>query len=258
MRMIRKSLAAAVLLLASPVLAEEGGNVEDIAFSFEGPFGSFDQHQLQRGLQVYQEVCGNCHGLKYVAFRTLGDPGGPGMSAEQVKAFAALYEVTDEDSGETRQAKPSDKFPPISTLGAPDLSVMAKARAAFHGPMGTGITPLIRGDGGPEYIVALLSGYTGKEKEEAGSTFYENKVFPGGWIKMPPPLTDAQVTFRDTSPNDVHHMAEDAAAFLMWTAEPKMMARKEAGLQAVLFLGFLAVLLFYANKKLWAPIKRKA
>jgi ubiquinol-cytochrome c reductase cytochrome c1 subunit len=256
--MIRTALAAALaLLLALPALPAEEAHVEDIAFSFEGPFGSFDQHQLQRGLQVFQEVCSGCHGLKLVAFRTLGDPGGPGLSEEQVKAFAALFTVVDAETGEERPGKPADMMPTVTSAGAPDLSVIAKARAAFHGPMGLGISQLFRGAGGPEYIAAVLGGYTGEEKEEAGETFYANTAFPGGWIKMAPPLEDGSVTYRDGHPSDVHHMAEDVAAFLMWAAEPKMMARKEAGLTAFLFLALLAVLLYYTNKKLWAPIKRK-
>lgn len=256
--LILPALAAALLAFpdAAP-RAAEAGHVEDVSFSFEGPFGRFDQHQLQRGLQVFQEVCSGCHGLKLVAFRTLGDPGGPELPEAQVKAFAALYSVTDPDTGEEREAKPSDRFPPNDGAGAPDLSLMAKARAGFHGPMGTGINQLLFGIGGPEYIVSLLTGYTGEEKEEAGETYYANTAFPGGWIKMAPPLSDDAVTFRDGHPATVHHMAEDVAAFLMWTAEPKMMARKEAGLTATIFLAVLAVLLYYTNKKLWAPIKRK-
>ncbi|HEU0220940.1 MAG TPA: cytochrome c1 [Paracoccaceae bacterium] len=256
-KMLRAGLAAAALGVALPAAAQEA-HVEDVDFSFEGPFGRFDQHQLQRGLQVFQEVCSTCHGLSLLAFRNLGDPGGPELPEDQVKALAALYEVTDAETGEPRPAISSDKFPPVTAQGAPDLTLMAKARAGFHGPMGTGLTPLLRGNGGPEFIVSLLTGYTGNEKEEAGETYYENTAFPGGWIKMPPPLTDDQVSYRDGHAADVHHMSEDVAAFLMWTAEPKLMARKEAGLTAVIFLAFLAVLLYYTNKKLWAPIKRQA
>lgn len=260
MTILRTTLAAALALsaLALPALPAGESHVEDFAFPHEGPFGRFDQHQLQRGLQVYQEVCSACHGLKLVAFRNLGDEGGPALAEDQVKAFTALYEVTDAETGETRPAKPSDKMPPNTGVGAPDLSLMAKARAGFHGPMGLGISPLVNGIGGPEYIASILTGYTGNEKEEAGETYYENTAFPGGWIKMAPPLSDDAVTYQDGHPATVHHLATDVAAFLMWTAEPKMMARKEAGLTAVLFLALLAVLLYYTNKKIWAPIKRNA
>ena len=148
-------------------------------------------------------------------------------------------------------------IPPHNDPNAPDLSLMAKARAGFHGPYGTGINQFFKGIGGPEYIVALLDGYTGEEKEEAGTTYYENHAFSTGWISMPPPLSDGQVEFADGSPNDVKHMAEDVAAFLTWAAEPKMMARKQAGFVAVLFLGLLSVLLYLTNKRIWAPHKGK-
>ncbi len=111
--------------------------------------------------------------------------------------------------------------------------------------------------GGAEYIASLLIGYTGKEKEEAGAILYENTAFPGGWIAMPPPLEDGIVEYRDGHSNTSHHLSEDVSAFLMWTAEPKMMARKTMGFVAVVLLSLLAFLLYLTNKKLWAPIKRK-
>jgi ubiquinol-cytochrome c reductase cytochrome c1 subunit len=134
---------------------------------------------------------------------------------------------------------------------------MAKARAGFHGPMGTGINQFVQGIGGPEYIVAILTGYTGETKEQAGTTFYENTAFPGGWIAMAPPLTGEDVDFIDGHSNELHHEAEDVTAFLMWTAEPKMMARKHAGFVAVIILTLLTTLLYLTNKKLWAPHKGK-
>lgn len=134
---------------------------------------------------------------------------------------------------------------------------MAKGRAGFHGPYGLGFNQIFKGMGGPEYIVSILHGYTGETKEEAGSTFYENHTFSTGWIKMPPPLADGQVTFADGAPNDVKHMAEDVAAFLMWTAEPKLNDRKDTGFKAVLFLILLSSLLYLTNKRLWANVKGK-
>ena len=260
--MIRKlTLTAAVSLLAlgAPMvtLANEGGHVEDIAFSFEGPFGTFDRNQLQRGLQVYTEVCSACHGLKYVPIRTLGDPGGPQLPEDQVRAYAAQMDIDDPATGDTRPRKPADHFPVSPNPAAPDLSLMAKARKGFSGPYGLGLNQLFRGIGGPEYIVSILTGFTGETKEIAGTEFYGNHTFPGGWIGMPPPLSDGQVEFADGSPNDVKHMAEDVAAFLMWTAEPKMMARKHAGFDAVFYLGLLSVLLYLTNKRIWAPLKGK-
>jgi len=256
------ALSLALALPAAGALAAGGaGHVEDYDFSFEGPFGKFDQNQLQRGLKVYTEVCAACHGLRQVYFRNLSDEGGPHLPEDQMKAYAKEWEVADDgpdaEPGDTRAAKPQDKFPPNTSLGAPDLSLMAKARAGFHGPYGSGISQFFNGMGGPEYIASLLSGYTGEEKEEAGVILYENTAFPGGWISMGPPLEDGLVDFDDEHANDLHHMSEDVAAFLMWTAEPKMMARQRFGLVAVAFLGFFTILLYFTNKQLWKSVKRK-
>lgn len=252
-------LAAFGLAVGGTAAYAAGGksHIEDFDFSFEGPFGKFDQFQLQRGLQVYTEVCAACHGLQYVAFRNLGDAGGPAYGPEEVKAYAAQFEVFDPELDDTRAAIPSDKFPKSALEGAPDLSLMAKARAGFHGPAGLGIFQITKGMGGPEYIASILSGYTGKEMEQAGSTLYENTAFPGGWISMPPPMADGQIDYADGHGNDVHHMAQDVSAFLMWAAEPKMMARKQLGFLGVGFLGLLTILLYLSNKQLWAPVKRK-
>ncbi|MEM7544779.1 MAG: cytochrome c1 [Pseudomonadota bacterium] len=254
------SASVAMLTLSSPAFAAGGaGEVDDIAFSFEGPFGTFDQAQLQRGFQVYYEVCAACHGLKFVPIRTLGDETGPGFPEEQLKAIAENYEVADEEGepGDTRTAKSSDNFPANNAAGAPDLSLMAKARAGFHGPSGLGINQLMKGIGGPEYIYSLLIGYTGEEKEEAGTILYENKAFPGGYISMGPPLEDDLLEYQDGTPATMVQMSEDVSAFLMWTAEPKMTERKQAGFRNIGFLVLLFVLFYLTNKKLWAPIKRK-
>lgn len=250
-------IAASALALTTggTIAAGEGGHIEDVAFAHEGPFGRFDQFQLQRGLQVYTEVCSGCHGLKYVPLRTLSDEGGPGLPEDQVRAYAAQFTVTDKETGEDREGLPTDNFPANTGAGAPDLSLMAKARAGFHGPYGTGISQLINGIGGPEHIYSILTGYSGEEKDEAGNTFYQNSAFSTGWIAMPPPLSDGQVEYADGSPNDLTHLAEDVSAFLMWTAEPKMMARKQAGFTAVVFLSILAVLLYLTNKRIWANVK---
>jgi ubiquinol-cytochrome c reductase cytochrome c1 subunit len=251
------SAAAAFGLATASFAAGGAGHVEDFDFPFEGPFGAFDQNQLQRGLQVYTEVCAACHGLKYVPIRTLSDEGGPHLPEDQVRAYATNFEVFDPELDDFRPATEKDSFPGSSLPNAPDLSLMAKARAGFHGPYGLGINQFFKGIGGPEYIASLLTGYTGKEKEEAGAVLYENTAFPGGWIAMGPPLSDEQVEFADGHANDLHHMAEDVSAFLMWTAEPKMMARKQAGFAGVLFLTLLSVLLYLTNKRLWAPVKGK-
>lgn len=249
----------AALALGTGVALAAGGesHIEDVDFSFEGTFGAFDEFQLQRGLQIFTESCSGCHGLKYVPIRTLSDEGGPNLPEDQVRAYATNYTVVDKETGEEREAKPTDNFPANTGANAPDLSLMAKARAGFHGPVNLGINQLLKGTGGPEYIYSILTGYTGETKEEAGSTFYENTAFPGGWIAMPPPLSDGQVTFSPEHDNSTHHLAQDIAAFLMWTAEPQMMARKQTGFIAVIFLILLSSLLYLTNKRLWAGVKGK-
>jgi len=283
--MFRKlTLTAAVALGLSTgavFAAGETGHVENIDFSFDGPFGAYDENQLQRGLQVYTEVCAACHGLKFVAFRTLADEGGPHLPEDQMRAYAEFYEVFDptlfDGEGDFRTATPADRFPESNIAEAPDLSLMAKARAGFHGPYGTGINQLFKGIGGPEYIVSLLAGYHDAPScapddfpGHYNSTFaaggYPDEclgedgehLYPGSWIAMAPPLYDGQFEFNDGHANDMHHAAEDVAAFLMWTAEPKMMARKRAGLTGVIFLTLLSVLLYLTNKRLWAPHKAAA
>ena len=250
-------VAFALVLTPAASFAAGGGeqHVEDFDFSFEGPFGTWDQNQLQRGLQIYTEVCAACHGLKYVPLRDLE---ALGYSEEQVIAYAAdNFEVFDPELDDFRPAIPTDHFPENNGVGAPDLSLMAKARAGFHGPYGLGINQLVKGMGGAEYIASLLDGYTGKEKTEAGATLFENTAFPGGWISMAPPLADEQVEFADGHSNSVEHMSEDVSAFLMWAAEPKLTDRKNGGFVGVIFLIVLSVLLYLVNKRLWAPHKGK-
>ena len=259
--MLKHIILAAGLALggASAALAAgTEGKITDYDFPFEGPFGAFDQFQLQRGLQVFTEVCSACHGLQYVPIRTLHDESGPGLPEDQVRAYAEFYEVFDPEIDDFRPAVPTDHFPGSQLENAPDLSLMAKARAGFHGPYGLGLNQLFNGMGGAEYIASVLMGYTGEEKEEAGAVLYENTAYPGGWIAMPPQVYDDLVVYEDGHPATAEELAKDVSAFLMWTAEPKMMARKRAGLTGVVFLGLFAVLLYLTNKRLWAPVKARA
>lgn len=284
MNKITRSTALALGLmagsLATSAFAAAEAHVEDFDFSFEGPFGSYDQMQLQRGLQVYTQVCSACHGLKYVAFRNLADDGGPQLPEDQMRAYAEFYEIWDptlfDGEGDWRPATPRDQFPEGQVQGAPDLSLMAKARAGFHGPYGTGINQLFKGMGGAEYITSILAGY--EEEPECAfesdpmdgyyntafanggipeSCYYEDgtPMIEGSYIGMAPPLYGDDVEFADGSPTDIESVSQDVAAFLMWTAEPKLNARKEAGLTGVIFLLVLASLLYLTNKKLWAPVK---
>lgn len=272
------AIGAAFAIALAPAASNAAGggeqHIEDFHFSFEGPFGTWDQNQLQRGLQIYTEVCAACHGLRYVPLRDLE---ALGYSEEEVIAYAAgNFEVFDPELDDFRPAKPVDHFPVNDGVGAPDLSLMAKARAGFHGPYGLGINQLVKGMGGPEYIASLLDGYAdapscapedfpgsyntvfaaGGYPEECKDEHGGHK-YPGSWISMAPPLSEDQVEFADGHPATVEAMSEDIAAFLMWTAEPKMMERKYSGFVGVIFLTLFSVLLYLVNKRLWAGVKGK-
>jgi len=264
--MLRKlaisTLAAATLALSpgAAIAAGGAGHVTDYAFPFEGPFGRFDQTQLQRGLQVYTQVCMACHGLRYVPIRTLSSDTGPGLTEDEVRAYIEqnFIEVYDDELEDWRLATPNDTFPVNDSAGAPDLSLMAKARAGFSGPYGLGLNPLFRGIGGPEYIASLLTHYTGEEQEQFGAFLYGNETYEGGWISMAPPLWDGAVEYGDGTEATEEQMAIDVAAFLTWAAEPHLMARKQMGFTAVILLSLLSVLLYLSNKRLWAPVKARA
>ncbi len=253
--------ALSALVLALPATMAEAkkvkGEVTNFDFSFQGLTGTYDRNQLQRGLQVYHEACASCHGLQYVAFRTLSDRNGPELPEDQMRAFAAMYEVWDPELRDWRTAEGPDHFPESQFEGAPDLSLMTKARAGFSGPYGLGINQLMKGIGGPEYVASFLLGYTGEEDFQAGSMFYYNKAY-GDWVSMAPVLFDDMVFYEDGTPATKEQMALDVAAFLTWTAEPKLVERKHAGFVGVIFLSVLSVLLYLTNKQLWAPIKKAA
>ncbi len=249
--------------------AAEEATPPSLSWSFAGPFGKYDRGSLQRGLKIYKEVCSNCHSLSYIAFRNLGDPGGPGYSEAQVKAFAAEYKIKDgpNDQGDMfdRPGRPADYFPsPFPNDQAaraanggglpPDLSLIAKARSYERG------FPWFLFDfftqfqeQGPNYLSALLQGYEKKPADVSlpEGTYY-NKYFPGHAIKMPQPLANGQVTFDDGSPATLPQYAHDIATFLMWTAEPHMEARKRLGMQVFVFLILFAGLMYFTKKKVWA------
>jgi len=277
--MIKRTLliAAAVLGLSAPALAAGASQPPQLKWSFSGPFGTFDRAQLQRGFKIYREVCASCHGLSYVAFRNLSEPGGPEFSAAQVRALAAEYKIQDgpNDAGDMfeRPGRPADRFPspfPNENAAAaanggkapPDLSLMAKARTYERG-FPWFITDIFTqfAETGPDYLAAVLNGY-----HEAPAGFqvpaggHYNSVFPGNIIAMPKPLSDGQVEYPKTesgqpqAPETVSQYARDVTAFLMWTAEPHMEARKRLGLQAILFLLVLSGLLYFTKKKIWRNV----
>lgn len=235
-------------------------------WSFSGPFGRYDQAQLQRGFQVFREVCSNCHSLKLIAFHNLADPGGPHFSEAQVKALAETYKIKDgpNESGEMfeRPGRPSDYFPwnfpneqaAQAALGAapPDMSLLAKARSYERGFPLFLLDPVIQyQEKGADYVYALLTGYT----KEDDPTW--NKYFPGHRIGMPKPLTDGLVDYQDGSPKTVEQYAKDVSAFLMWTAEPKLEERKKLGLGVIIFLLVYALLLYFAKRRIWSRPEAK-
>jgi ubiquinol-cytochrome c reductase cytochrome b/c1 subunit len=250
--------------------ADHAPTPPSLSWSFAGPFGKFDRGQLQRGLKVYKEVCAACHGLSLVAFRNLADPGGPGYSPAQAAAFASEYKVKDgpNDEGEMfeRDGRAADYFPSpfpneqaarVANGGAypPDLSLIAKARGYERGFPQFLFDAFIQfQEKGPNFIDALLQGYEDNPPADFAlpeGSFY-NKYFPGHAIKMPRPLSDGQVSYTDGSPETVQQYARDISAFLMWTAEPHLEARKRLGLQVMIFLIVLSSLLYFTKKKVWA------
>ena len=236
--------------------AEETHALKSVHFSFDGPFGTFDRAQLQRGYKVYVEVCASCHSMDLLAFRNLSEEGGPDFTPDQVRVLAADFprEVIDgpDDVGDMfeRPGKPSDNFPPpfpnqaaarASNNGAlpPDFSVLAKAR-----------------QGGAEYIYSLLTGYEDAPAHmEMRDGSYYNPYFPGGQISMAPPLSDELVEYTDGSPMTMEQYSKDISAFLMWTAEPKMEERKRIGFQVMVFLVVLGGLLYFTKQKLWRDVE---
>ncbi len=242
---------APIFIPLSVQAAESSHKVAAQDWSFDGMFGKFDKYSLQRGFQVYKEVCAACHSLKYVAYRDLE---ALGYNEAQIKAVASEYEVTDgpNDEGEyfQRPARPADKFvPPFENDNAAryanngaypaDLSLMAKARA--HGP---------------DYIYALLTHY--KDDAPAGFTLgdglYYNETYAGNQIAMPQPLYDDQVTYQDGTDATVAQMSYDVTNFLMWSAEPYLEQRKAMGLKVIIFLIFFAGILYAHKRRLWRKL----
>jgi ubiquinol-cytochrome c reductase cytochrome c1 subunit len=269
--MLKTSLAAALIaaLASSPVLAQEAEHVTipHQNWTFGGPFGRFDKDQLQRGFQVFQNVCAGCHSAHLLAFRNLEEEGGPEFTEGQVKALAATFDIADPEApGGTRKGVPADHWPAVmtdadarATFGAvpPDLSVIAKARGVadpFPGWFFNYFTAY--GEGGPDYIHALLLGYQDPPPEGADvpEGKHYNVVYPGHAIAMPPPLSDGAVDYADGVPETADQYARDVAAFLMWVAEPHMMERKSEGFRVILFLLLFAGLMWFVKDRLWRPI----
>ena len=223
-------------------------------WSFKGLFGKFDMGALQRGYQVYTEVCSSCHSMKYLSYRNLAEKGGPEFSIAEAKAIAASFEVTDgpNDDGEmfTRPGKLSDKFVmPYDNVKAaqaanggaypPDMSVLVKARG-----------------GGVDYIYSLLQGY---EDPPVGMSLddgvYYNKYMYGNKIKMANQLSDGLVEYGDGTTASVEQMSKDVTTFLMWAAEPHLESRHQMGFKAIVYLIILTILVYFSMKKIWSRIE---
>ena len=226
-------------------------------WSFNGFFGKFDRASLQRGYQVYTEVCASCHSMNLLSYRNLSEVGGPSFSEEEVKAIASKVEVLDgpNDNGEMfkRPGKPSDKFvSPFANEKAaraanggaypPDMSVLVKARA-----------------GGADYIYSVLMGYDDKPpknlKLEDG--VYYNKYMPGNKIKMAKPLNKDSVNYSDGTVATQEQLSKDVVTFLTWASEPTLEARKRIGFKTVIYLLILTILVYLLKKKIWSRIEPK-
>jgi ubiquinol-cytochrome c reductase cytochrome c1 subunit len=277
------SVTLSVLLLAViPASAEDAGHaeIEREKWSFSGFTGQFDKAQLQRGFQIYREVCSNCHALKHLAFRNLSEPGGPEFPAASVKALAKEWpnQITDgpNDEGKMfeRPALPSDPIrgpyhndqeARAAQNGAlpPDLSLVARARNVERNPSWWIHPFLMLGDvvgayqeGGADYIHALLNGYAEPpEGFKLTEGKHYNKVFPGHQISMPPPLTDGVVSYQDGTPSTVENYSKDIVAFLSWAADPSLDTRKRIGWEVMLYLIVTVGLLYLGKKRIWAGIK---
>ncbi len=229
-----------------------------------GPFGTYDKAALQRGLQVYKEVCSGCHSLDMVAFRELT---ALGYNVDEVKAFAAEYEFAagfdDEGEEKYRKGLPQDYFPaPFATEkeardsnnGAlpPDFSLLGKSRE--HLSLFTPWNSIY----GEDYLVGILTTYHEEAPEgvEVADGMYYNEAFPGNLIAMAPPLFDDMVEYADGTPATTLQMAKDVATFMYWAAEPKMDERKKMGLKVIIFMSILTIMLYFVNRDVWRKIKK--
>lgn len=264
---IKKIGLVAALVIGSFQGAQASGgsaHIEKYDWPQTGVFGKFDRAAMQRGLQVYREVCAACHSLDLVAFRNLADLG---YNEDEVKAIAKEYEVeaAPDDDGEVgmRSATPSDYFPNpfaneqaarASNNGAlpPDFSLIIKSRE--HISLFAPWTSVY----GEDYLVGLLTSY--EEEAPHGVVLQDgmnyNGVFEGNQIAMAPPLFEGLVEYADGTEASVEQMSRDVASFLYWASDPSMEQRKKMGLKVVIFMIFLSILLYFTNKQVWRNVKK--
>tara|TARA_Y100000590_G_scaffold445921_1_gene578720 strand:- start:388 stop:1170 length:783 start_codon:yes stop_codon:yes gene_type:complete len=238
------------------IAAENSAKLLNPEWSFKGFFGKFDRASLQRGYQVYIEVCSACHSMKYLSYRNLSEPGGPEFTEVQVKAIASNFEVMDGPNSEgemfTRPAKLSDKFVmPYENVEAataanggaypPDMSVLVKARK-----------------GGANYVYSLLLGYDDPPAGiELDDGVYYNRYMYGNKIKMAAPLADGLVEYSDGTVATTEQMAKDVVSFLMWSAEPHLEKRHKTGFRVIVYLIILTILVYLSMKKIWSRVETK-
>ena len=247
------SILIIFFLSINPLLSAESIDPIKVKWSFKGITGKFERDSLQRGYQVYKEVCSSCHSMQYLSYRNLGEQGGPEFTKEEVKAIAASFEVKDgpDSQGEMflRPGRPSDKFvSPYPNVNAsmaanggaypPDMSVLVKARP-----------------GGSNYIYSVLIGY--EEKPEGfilDDGVYYNKYMSGNKIKMSQPLSEGIVEYTDGTEATIDQMAKDVTTFLTWAAEPELEARHKTGIKVLIYLILLSILVYLSMKKIWSRI----
>ena len=245
-----------VVLNNQQILAEESQKLLKQDWSFKGFFGKFDRGSLQRGYQVYAEVCASCHSMKYLSYRNLNEPGGPEFSIEQAKAIASQFELTDgpNDDGEmfTRTAKLSDKFvsPYANNKEAkalnggaypPDMSVLVKARK-----------------GGADYIYSILLGYDEPPEDiQLDEGVYYNTYMYGNMIKMAKPLSEGLIQYSDGTKATEEQMARDVTTFLSWAADPHLEARHKMGFRAIIYLIIITIFVYFSMKKVWSRTETK-
>ncbi len=257
-----KKLTSLLIIFLSILIFQNHSNSAETAkllktdWTFKGLFGKYDRASLQRGYQVYTEVCAACHSMQYLSYRNLAEPGGPEFSDEEAKAIAANFEVLDGPNSEgemfTRPAKLSDKFVmPYDNVEAakaanggaypPDMSVLVKARK-----------------GGADYIYSLLLGYEDPPSDiNLDDGVYYNKFMYGNKIKMPVPLSDGLVEYNDGTVATEEQMAKDVTSFLMWSAEPHLETRHKTGFRVIIYLIILTILVYMTMKKIWSRIETK-
>ena len=245
-----------IFFLQNSSISAETPKLLKTDWTFKGLFGKYDRASLQRGYQVYTEVCAACHSMQYLSYRNLSEPGGPEFTEDEAKFIAASFEILDGPNSEgemfTRPAKLSDKFlMPYDNVEAakaanggaypPDMSVLVKARK-----------------GGADYIYSLLLGYEDPPSDiKLDDGVYYNKYMYGNKIKMPVPLSDGLVEYGDGTLATEEQMAKDITTFLMWSAEPHLERRHKTGFRVIIYLIILSILVYLTMKKIWSRVETK-